>query len=148
MMKKDIKSDNEKSFALDGGILIALAIGEEEVTELNEKILQGKINTFTSDLAITEMLYITCRKLGWKDALEKKQQLIDSRMINIVADSELIEYAAEYKCNRAIALADCFTLANAKLNNCPALFVRKEREISEEIQKKTFDVDLKFYMDD
>ena len=68
-------------------------------------------------------------------------------MIEIIADSELLEYAAQYKCNRAIALADCFTLAAAKLHKCPALFIKKEKEISDEIEKQPFDVDLKFYLE-
>jgi predicted nucleic acid-binding protein len=47
-------------------------------------------------------------------------------MITFVETPELIEAAAKLKCNRAIAMADCFTLAIAISYSCRAIFARKE----------------------
>ena len=62
-MKENSESNIVEKLSLDGGILIALAIGEKGIDAIKEKILQGKIQAFTSNLALTEMLYITYNEL-------------------------------------------------------------------------------------
>ena len=54
--------------------------------------------------------------------------------------------AGKYKCERAISLSDCFTMAVSKNIGYPALF-KEEEEICQEINKKAFDVEL-FFLED
>jgi hypothetical protein len=54
--------------------------------------------------------------------------------------------AAKVKCERALSLPDCFTLALAKIFNCKAFFVRKEEEIEKEIKRKSFEVGIEFLL--
>jgi len=143
-----MKEISHSNIALDGGTLIALSIGEKGSSILKERILLGEITGFASQLAITEMLYILCRKFSWKIAVEKKQQIMDSKMVIIINNEELIEEAAKYKCNRAIALADCFTLATAKLKDAKAMFAKREEELIKEINKQKFDVEIEFLLSD
>jgi len=58
--------------------------------------------------------------------------------------STLIQAASVYKCERAISLADCFSLAQARWLNCAALFSRKEKDLLKEMAKRPFDVEIKF----
>jgi predicted nucleic acid-binding protein len=137
-------SNNVEKIALDGGVLIALAIGEKSSEQIKQKLLEGSVDAFSSMIALTEMLYIICRKFGWPAALEKKQYLLESKMVNIIESSELVEDAARFKCNRSLALADCYTLAIAKKNSCKAVFARRELEFDKEINKTEFDVEIEF----
>jgi len=54
--------------------------------------------------------------------------------------------AGKFKCERAISLSDCFTIAVSKSMGYPALF-KEEEEIRKELQKKAFDVEL-FLLED
>jgi len=65
-------------------------------------------------------------------------------LINILHNLEIIEQAAIYKCKRSISLADCYTLAIAKLYHCKALFLLKEAELIKELNKEQFDVQIEF----
>ncbi len=65
-------------------------------------------------------------------------EVIEGRGIQVIA--------GKYKCERAISLSDCFTMAVSKSMGFPALF-KEEEEISQEINKKAFDIDLYFLED-
>ena len=131
-------------YSLDGGVLIALALGEKFTENLRESILRGEVEAFTSQIALIEMMYILCRKTGWKIAENKKNSLLFSRMIHIVPLEELLDEVAKIKCERRISLADCCTIALARIYNCKALFVKKERELEEEMKRKPFDIEIEF----
>jgi predicted nucleic acid-binding protein len=145
-MKIDMvnNDDNLKKLALDGGVLIALAIGEKSSNAIKEEISEGRVDALASNIALMELLYIICRKFGWNIAVEKKQYLLESKMISFIETRELIEAAAKLKCNRAIAMADCFTLAIAISYSCKAIFARKELELEKEMKKTPFDVAIEF----
>jgi hypothetical protein len=55
--------------------------------------------------------------------------------------------AAEIKWERALALGDCYTIANAKATNSAALFAFREEELKREMERKPFDVQIKFIED-
>ena len=131
-------------YSLDGGVLIALALGEKFTEKLKESILRGEVEVFTSQIALIEMMYILCRKAGWKIAENKKSSLLFSRMIQVVPLEELLDEVTKIKCERRISLADCCTIALARIYNCKALFVKKERELEEEMKRKPFDIEIEF----
>jgi len=133
--------------ALDGGVLIGLSLGEKDFTSLEESLLSEETIGLTHELAITELLYILCRKTSMEIALEKLNYLKLSGYIEIINISELIEMASELKCKRALALADCFTIALAKKYSGKAVFAKLENEIKKEITKEPFDIDIVFIID-
>ena len=131
-------------YALDGGVLIALALGDPSANKLRESIEEGVVEACTSSLALLEMAYILCRRLGWEVAKAKLELLRESRAIEVVELSEVVEEASKIKCERAISVADCCTLALAKLRGCKGLFAKRERELEKEERKKPFDVEIEY----
>ena len=57
---------------------------------------------------------------------------------------KLYANAAEIKCERALALGDCYTIANAKVTGSIALFAFQEEELKSEMERKPFDVEILF----
>ncbi len=121
-----------------------MAIGEKSSSAVKQEIFEGRVDALASNVALTELLYIICRKFGWNVAVEKRQYLLESKMINFVETPELIEEAAKLKCNQAIAMADCFTLAIAKSYSCKAIFFFFLWELEREMKKAPFDVAFEF----
>ncbi|MFQ6125802.1 MAG: PIN domain-containing protein [Candidatus Heimdallarchaeota archaeon] len=136
-----------ESFAADGGVLLALALNEHTTLPLKEKILNGVASIYTHHYALTELLYVICRTTGMETARRKLHLLEKSRVVTIISPEELIDYAAREKCNRRIALADCFTIALAIFKSCVALFARKERELLESMKQKPFPIPIRFLKD-
>jgi len=137
----------EGTLALDGGILIGLALNEENFDVLENLLYRGEIILLTHELAITEMFYIICRRASINIAIEKLNYLKYSGFIAIIQIEELIKKAAEIKCKRRLALPDCFTLALAEDYNGKAVSVKAEKEILEELKRETFNVDPIFIHD-
>lgn len=133
--------------ALDGSVLIALAIGEDKARAVKEKILSDEVRAVSHELAVTETMYILCRSLGWEVAVTKIDYLTESGFIAIDRTAELVKDAAKIKCERALVLPDCFTLATAKRHNCKAVFVSMEDELRKEISRKTLGVEISFLSD-
>ncbi|MEM3070732.1 MAG: PIN domain-containing protein [Candidatus Bathyarchaeia archaeon] len=132
--------------ALDGGVLIALAIDDPAARKLKDEILRERVLAFCSEIALVEMEYVLCRKLRSKIAEEKRRYLLESNMINIIETNVLMNEVAKLKCERALSLPDCFTLSLAKIFNCEALFVKREKEIEEEVKRKSFNIEIEFLM--
>ncbi len=86
-------------------------------------------------MAILETFYILCRKSSWEEAKVKIDALIKSNIIKIIPISNLIEHAALIKCERAIAIADCLTIALAKSLNGAAIFFDREKELEIAMKK-------------
>lgn len=142
-MKKEHKENIR--YALDGSILIALATNQKDkITELRNKILNEEISAYTTEIALTEMIYILCRKINAEIATQKYHDLINSKYITIIPTKELIYEAAKIKCTRKISIADCYTIALAKTYNCKALFAYPEKELITENNRKPFKIKIEF----
>lgn len=137
-------SEDIEAIALDGGVLIALATGDEISNSIKDRMRRNEVRAITHELALTEMTYMLCRNLGWDKAAAKLEYLINSGFISIDETSELIKDAAMLKCERSLALPDCFTLALAKRHRCKALFVKMEEELRKELSRKSIGVDVSF----
>jgi len=140
-------SEDIEAVVLDGGVLIALATGDEISNPIKDRIKRNEVRAVTHELALTEMTYMLCRNLGWDIAATKLEYLANSGFVSIDETSELIKDAAMLKCERALALPDCFTLATAKRHQCKALFVKMEEELRKELSKKSIGVDVSFLTD-
>ncbi len=102
----------------------------------------------TTYLALSEAEYILCRGLGEEASRQKLDSLIQSRTIEVVEDSFLLHDAARLKCDRAIALGDCYTIALAQRLEGTALFARPEEDLDRESKRKHFAVAIAFLQSD
>jgi len=137
----------EGSLAIDAGAIIELLFQTKGGILLRNALLEEIVYGYTTEIAITKVMYILCRRFGWEESYKRVDKLINSGYIEVYETGQLVDIAAKYKCERSISLADCFTLALAKKLNCNALFAKKEQELLKEINKKPFDVEILFLED-
>jgi len=133
--------------ALDTSALIELLYSTPAGAVLREKLKQGQIEAFTTELNIAELRYVLCRKLGLKEAGVRVETLLASGYIIVEDFSALIADASELKCKRAISLADCFCLALAQKTSSKALFATREKDLTNEMQKTPFETEIIFLED-
>lgn len=130
--------------ALDSSALIELLLASERGRALKSLMVKGTVLPYVTRLSLAETAYVLCRKIGWKLAWRKVEALCESRYVVVSEDEEVYKEAARYKCWRALALADCFTLALAKCVGAPALFSTREGELEAEMERKPLDVEVVF----
>ena len=131
-------------FAFDTTVILEMLLGTPQGEALLEALASDSVIAYTSDVNMSEAGYILCRRLGGKVAAAKINALSRSNYISIIDAVRLRDYVIEQKCSRAIALADCYTLATAKVTGSNALFAFKEEELSREISRRPFDVQITF----
>lgn len=139
-MKQDLKG----KLALDTSALIELVYCEENGQKLKKALEIEAVEAYITEVAVAELRYVLCRKLGWRESNERVNSLLASGYFKIEDTFPLINEAAKTKCERALSLPDCFNLALASKITGKAVFARKEKEIADEIQKKPFGVTLLF----
>jgi predicted nucleic acid-binding protein len=144
MTKLDLKG----KLAIDTSALIELTYCDAPGQKLKESLKSDLVEAWTTELAIAELRYILCRKLGWRESSEKVNKLLASGYIKVEDTLKLINEASKIKCRRAISLPDCFTLALAHEITGNALFARKEQDLTAEMQRKPFDVRILFLEDE
>lgn len=124
-------------------MLVSSRLGEIVVDALTSDSAQA----YASEINLTEAEYVLCRKLGVEAAKSKVESLRNSNYL-LVADTERVSrVAAEIKCARALSLADCYTIATAKVTGSKALFAFRERDLQREMKKRAYDVELTFLED-
>jgi predicted nucleic acid-binding protein len=135
------------SLALDTGVIIEMLSSSEMGKLVTEAVATESIEPHSSEVNLAEAEYILCRKLGAETAKSKLDDLRDSNYV-LIADTERVSrIAAEVKCSRTIALANCYTLATAKLTRCKALFAYHETELEREMKKRPYNLELTFLED-
>jgi len=144
MTKLDLKG----KLAIDTSALIELTYCDAPGQKLKESLKSDLVEAWTTELAIAELRYILCRKLGWRESSEKVNKLLASGYIKVEDTLKLINEASKIKCRRAISLPDCFTLALTHEITGNALFARKEQDLTAEMQRKPFDVRILFLEDE
>ena len=144
MTKLDLKG----KLAVDTSALIELIYCDEPGQNLKKALESDLIEAWTTELAITELRYILCRKLGWHQSNERADKLLASGYIKVEDSLKLIIQASKTKCKRAISLPDCFTIALAHQIAGNALFARKEQDLTAEMQKEPFEVNILFLEDE
>ncbi|MCX6648947.1 MAG: PIN domain-containing protein [Candidatus Bathyarchaeota archaeon] len=134
-------------YAVDGGVLYEVATNSDIGDMFREAMKSGEVVAFTHELALTEVLYLLCRRIGFDKAKNHVDNLIFSGLMDLEPAAELMETAARMKCFRPIALADCYTLALAEKHHLVALFLDREAELVREMGRDPFDVELEFLAD-
>jgi predicted nucleic acid-binding protein len=103
-MMKDLKG----KLAIDTSALIELIYCDSLGQKLKKALETDMVEAYTTELAITELRYVLCRKLGWQQSKERVNKLLASGYFKVEDTSQLINEAAKIKCQRAISLPDCF----------------------------------------
>ncbi len=126
---------DSSSVILDGGVLIALVTEEASAKKLSQRIISGETLYFCTEIAMSELVYIVCRKSSWKVAKKKSENLLNSGAIRVIPTEIVWKEAAKIKCKAPISLPDCYTIAGAVLLGGMALFVHKEKEIDTSLER-------------
>jgi len=135
-----------QNVVLDTSVLLCYFMDEiQDINSILEEYifnLNSKITIYGHNFIKTQLFYITCRQKGISEAenLIKKLQNI----MNTISDIWLYKKAASIKCKYPIAIADCFSISLAILQDCPVFFL-PEKELSGELIEKIkmeFNVDI------
>jgi len=113
--------------SIDSGIVLAYYLGEKLGALVRTEIFEpeGK-SLYHNRVCIAELFYVLCRRRGQK----------------VAAD-----YTRSYLSAGYSALADCYVIAVAKLQEASAVFARHETDLDREIKRKPFDVPILFMED-
>jgi len=141
-MKKDLS--DYPGVVVDTGVWIEYFIETTLGQKFKEKIVESRISIYISETVVSEIFYVLCRQKGYQEAKKKIDMVLDGA--EVIEGREIQMIAGKFKCERAISLSDCFTIAVSKSMGYPALF-KEEEEIRKELQKKAFDVEL-FLLED
>ncbi len=144
MNEKLTKQDLKGKLAVDASALIELIYCEEPGQKLKQALEEEAVEAWTTELAVTELRYILCRKLGWTESNKRVNRLLESRYIKVENISDLVNAAAKLKCCRAISLPDCFAIALAQKVGGAALFARNEQDLAAEMQREPFKTTILF----
>ena len=143
MTKQDLKG----KLALDASALIELIYCDAPGKKLKEALEKEAVEAWTTELAITELRYILCRKLGWDESNSRASKLIESGYIKVENTPRLVIVAAQLKCCRAISLPDCLTIVLAQEIGGMAVFARTEQDLTLEMQREPFKTAIIFLED-
>jgi len=102
---------------------------------------------YCSIYAISEVFYVLCRLIGLEYALDKIGVILRSGIIEVNNTLEMALNAGRLKCERAISIGDCSSIATAMICGSQVVFARREREIVDEMDKKPFDINVLFLSD-
>jgi len=133
--------------ALDTGIIVEMLLSSDIGGMVTQALIAESAETHSSEVNLTEAEYVLCRKLGWETAESKVDNLRRSNYVLIADTEQVSKIAARIKCERALALGDCYTLATAKATSSKALFAFREEELQREMKRRPFDVQLIFLED-
>ncbi len=139
-----MKQDSKGKLAVDASALIELIYCDKPGQNLKDALKSDLVEAWTTELAVAELKYVLCRKLGWHESNERVSKLLASGYIKIEDTSALINEASKTKCERAISLPDCFTLSLAQKISGSVLFARKEKDLVSEMRRKSFGVNILF----
>jgi predicted nucleic acid-binding protein len=132
---------------IDASALIELIYCEAPGQKLKQALKNDLVEAWTTELALTELRYILCRKPGWTESCNRVNKLLESGYLKVEDTLKLLNEAAKLKCCRAISLPDCFTIVLAQEIKGNALFARKEQDLTIEMQRKPFETKVIFLED-
>jgi len=131
----------------DTGVFVEILAGSELGRGLMKELLSGKVRAVTTDLNLTELNYIICRKVGWERSREILDKLLLSGYVEVMRAGDFAERAARMKCERSLSLVDCFTISAGEALGVRVLFARREKELERELGRRPFEVEILFVED-
>ena len=139
-MKQDIQGD----MVFDTSVLVELFSGSQSGNLVKEALIDGSVRAITTELNITELRYILCRKIGWAKAKESVEHLLNSGYLKVLNIEGFAEHASRIKCDRSLSLVDSFAIAAGEELKLDVLFAKREEELGREARKKAFNIKIVF----
>lgn len=133
--------------ALDSSVIIEMLISSPQGEAVTGALISESAEAYSSEVNLAEAEYVLCRKLGVETARSKINLLRRSNYITITDTESVSRIAAEIKCERALAIGDCYTLATAKLTGSKAIFAFREVELQREVTRRPCKVEVIFLED-
>jgi len=140
------KGSQNNSIIADTSVLIEYL----EDTELGRKFFDQVLSNpqiekyFIAPIVDTELKYILCRKTSYDEAVKSVNKFLKDFIL--YPEENLRDEAAKLKCNFAISLAVCYSIATAIVLDGP-LYIKRQREIEKILDELTEIVDLNFIND-
>ncbi|MGQ9719287.1 MAG: PIN domain-containing protein [Nitrososphaerales archaeon] len=133
------------NLTLDTSAIIEYLVGSHRGEAVRDYFANLKFDerAHCSLYTISEIFYVMCRLKGKDFAHEKIDHLLLSNMVSIHSSIELAMKTGELKCERAVSLADCSSIATAIVTNTRVVFA-KEEELKREMARKPFEVEIIF----
>lgn len=88
-----------------------------------------------------------CRLKSPEYALEKINLILRSGVMEVNNTLEMALGAGRLKCERAISIGDCSSIATAMVSGSQVVFAQREKEIVDEMNKKPFNINILFLVD-
>lgn len=131
---------------LDTSAIIEYLMGTELGSIIKEyfETLKAEEKVHCSLYSISEIFYVLCRLKGLKYAVEKINAMLSSQVIEINNTEEMALEAGKLKCERAISIGDCSCIATAQITKSRSVFSQGEKELVNEMKRKTFAVEILF----
>ena len=142
-----MSSEPRGNIVFDTGPLLEIVIGSDLGAHAKALLQSGAVRAFTNELHLGELRYLICRKAGKQESEQAIRNLTQSGYLAISSVAEFIELAADTKCRRSLAFADCFALAMGESLQIPVLFATREYELLKEIRKEPFKAEIIFLAD-
>jgi uncharacterized protein with PIN domain len=143
LIADEINLESWSDIVLDTGLLVSYLMNESSIMSewFDQKIFNDEsfINVNCNQINMTELFYVICRKQGKEKAIELIE--IVKNNMSFYENNEIYNLAGLAKCQFAVYLADCFSIATAKWLDCPVLFkMEKEMPIAvvNEIKKRFY----------
>jgi uncharacterized protein with PIN domain len=133
------------TLALDSSVFIAYFLGEKTGQLVKDKILANEGRSSScSHLALAETFYVLCRERSREYAQQALELLEKTNYVTVHESASLDYLAAGYRCQRSISLGDCYAIGLAETIRGSAVFVRREKDLRLEMDKRPFTVGLVF----
>lgn len=135
----------EGDLTLDTSVLVEYLAGSDlgrKVKDYFENLGPDE-KAHCSIYTLSELFYIICRLRGEEFAQQKIDEMLSSNMISVHGSVELAIKTGKLKCERAISLADCSSIAVATLTRTRAVFIEEE-ELKEEMDRSPFEAEILF----
>ena len=142
-----MSEEPSESMVFDTGVLIEIVRGSKPALTLKTRLESGTLTPHTTEANLFELSYLTCRSEGWAKAKSVVDSIRESGYFRIHDVQEFLEAAARTKCDRAVSMVDCITIAAGEVLSLPVLFAKHEKELDEELKKRPFKIELRFLMD-
>lgn len=142
-MRRELEGD----MVFDASVLVEVIFSTVGGRLVRRMLVDEVLFGYVTELAVSELRYVVCRMLGRDEAWRRVDKLLASGYFRVEEISPIVTLASEYKCERAISLPDCFSIALGEYLSMPVLFARREKELVREIERKPFDVDILFLED-
>lgn len=119
-----------KRAVIDTGLLVEILEGSPLGKKLVELLTSEEIEGYVTDLTLTEIAYVICRKYGMDKAKELVGKLLETGYFEVVEALNYAEEISKIKCEYSISFMDAAVVATAKGLNAIALF-KREKELED-----------------